>query len=92
MQLVAPHGWGNPAGRVSVGTPAGPVLPLEGAGRGGNTMCTMEHIEVPHLVEEELQTADGGLGVQRCPHQRAHEREPRGRPAVAIRKSRVRVS
>jgi len=30
-QLVAPHGWGNPAGRVD--TPAIPVLPLEGAGR-----------------------------------------------------------
>ena len=30
-QLMAPHGWGNPAGRVD--TPASPVLPLEGAGR-----------------------------------------------------------
>jgi len=30
-QLVAPHGWGNPAGRVD--TPASPALPLEGAGR-----------------------------------------------------------
>jgi len=30
-QLVVPHGWGNPAGRVD--TPASPVLPLEGAGR-----------------------------------------------------------
>ena len=26
-QLVARHGWGNPAGRVD--TPASPVLPLE---------------------------------------------------------------
>jgi len=30
--LVAPHGWGNPAGRVD--TAASPVLLLEGAGRG----------------------------------------------------------
>ena len=30
VQLVAPHGWGDPAGRVD--TPASPVLPLEGAG------------------------------------------------------------
>jgi len=30
-QLTAPHGWGNPAGRVN--TPTRPVLPLEGAGR-----------------------------------------------------------
>ena len=30
-QLMAPHGWGNPARRVN--TPASPVLPLEGAGR-----------------------------------------------------------
>jgi len=29
-KLVAPHGWGSPAGRVD--TPASPVLPLEGAG------------------------------------------------------------
>jgi len=30
-QLTAPHGWGNPAGRVN--TPTRPVLPLEEAGR-----------------------------------------------------------
>ena len=30
MQLVVPHGWGNPAERV--GTPASPALPLNGAG------------------------------------------------------------
>ena len=34
-QLVAPHGWDNPAGRV--GTPASPVLLLEGAGRVART-------------------------------------------------------
>jgi len=38
VQLVAPHGWGNPAGRVN--TPASPVLPLEGAGR--NSGCVDE--------------------------------------------------
>ena len=27
---MAPHGWGNPAGRVD--TPTSPVLPLEGPG------------------------------------------------------------
>jgi len=31
VELVAPHGWGNPAGRVN--TPASPALPLDGAGR-----------------------------------------------------------
>jgi hypothetical protein len=32
-QLVAPHGWDIPVGRVDM--PANPVLRLEGAGRGG---------------------------------------------------------
>lgn len=30
--VVAPHGWGNPAGRM--GTLPSPVLPLKGAERG----------------------------------------------------------
>ena len=33
FQLMAAHGWGIPAGRVN--TPESPVLPLQGAGRGG---------------------------------------------------------
>jgi hypothetical protein len=36
-QLVAPHGLGNLAGRAV--TPASPVLPLEGAGRGMAVAC-----------------------------------------------------
>ena len=61
-QLVAPHGWGNPAGRV--GTFVSPALPLEGAGRvesEDNSAATRAELN----VGEWGRRRQGNLAVQR---------------------------
>ena len=76
VQLVAPYGWGNPAGRVD--TPASPALPLEGAGRryswelhathesgaGGGTPTNSHHAVRVEVVQHFAGDArdDGMLG------------------------------
>jgi hypothetical protein len=40
--LRVPHAWEDLAGRVD--TPASPVLPLEGAGRGGDTLARIAYV------------------------------------------------
>ena len=57
VQLVAPHGWGNPAGRVE--TPASPVLPL-----GGSWACTASRATASSVGTEGTAVAGGGDGVR----------------------------
>ena len=55
-QLIAVHGWGNPAGRVD--TPASPVLPLE----GGAVALTGQAAEVHAVLRVGVGDKVGEVG------------------------------